>query len=124
SRRLSPNSTIPAQAAVDERSPAVRQPAENLLVAAHRPVIVNAPIQGMPISPSYNCLPAEATAGIAPQPTLAPPQSAPVPPSGGMRYPQHAASAAPSDGALPPSPDGLSELPPAIAGLRALPPVE
>jgi tetratricopeptide (TPR) repeat protein len=118
SRRLSQNLTSPAQVAADQRSPALRQPSENLLVA-RRPVIVNAPNQEIPTAPNYTCVPAEATAGIAPQPTFAPAQ-----PSSGMRYPQHAAAAAPNDGALPPSPDGLSELPPAIEGLRALPPVD
>jgi tetratricopeptide (TPR) repeat protein len=125
-RRLSPASTSPTQVASDERNPTLRQPSENLVVAARRPVIVNAPIQEMPTIPNYNCRPTEATAGIAPQPTLAPPEPrlALQQPVSGMRYPQYAPVAAPSNGALPPSPDGLSEFPPAREGLRALPPVD
>jgi tetratricopeptide (TPR) repeat protein len=124
SGRLSQNLTSPPQVAVDQRSPALRQPSENLLVAARRPVIVNAPIQEMPALSNYNCGPTEATAGIAPQPTFAPTQATSAQPSSGMRYPQHAIAAASNDGALPPSPDAVSELPPAIEGLRALPPVD
>jgi Tfp pilus assembly protein PilF len=134
--RLSPNSRPETSLAVQDPAGNQQLAAENAPPAMRRPVIISAPPGSPQVIPGRPTIvaaqPTQAMAGW-PRPTLAPPQQsdagqqqmmAMAQTTGpAMRYPQHAPVAV-DNGAIPPSPDRISELPAAGDGMRPLPPVQ
>jgi tetratricopeptide (TPR) repeat protein len=129
------SSSVPDPSRVDVNQAATSQPstatvpAEAIVSAGQQagssgslPPQTNSPMY-VASRPDSNA-PHEVFAPSPPTIVMPPAASAPQAPNLGMRYPEHAPSAEPVEGPIPPSPERLNELPRAVTGLRPLPPVQ